>query len=160
MGCRGGLCSLGCRWPEAFLLFFSGNSSHRLYWECGLSHLFTTLCNSVHVTLNHTIGASTVLGRPRPELRADWAELSWLELLLAISAMLSIIVAQLSGHCRREPPFSLSSHIYFFLKAVTAALQTHLTGLERITLSPAQFSLDACFSVSLAKQKNSNTCTN
>lgn len=65
-----------------------------------------------------------------------------------------------SRHPPRESILSFSSHIYSSLRAVTAALQTHLTGLERITLSPTQFSLGGCFSVSLAKQKNSNTCTN
>lgn len=52
------------------------------------------------------------------------------------------------------------SHISHFWKAVTATLQSHVTGLERITLLPTRFSLGGCFSVSLAKQKNSNTCTN
>lgn len=41
------------------LLFFGGNSSHRLYWEGGLSHIPATLYNAVHVTLNPTSGTPT-----------------------------------------------------------------------------------------------------
>lgn len=69
-----------------------------------------------------------------------------------------------SPHARRlgKPPLSPPhpGQTHSSLRAVTADLQTHLTGLEHITLSPTQFSLGGCFSVSLAKQKNSNTCTN
>lgn len=145
---------------NAHLLFFSGNSSHRLSWNDELSHLAITLCDSVHVTLHHKSRAS-IQKSPVGQTQVR-AETRWHKFVpsLAISVMTSFSFAQFCGPCRREPPFSFSSLIYFFLRAVTAALQTHLTGLERITLSPAQFSLDACFSVSLAKQKNSNTCTN
>lgn len=50
------------------LLFFGGNSSHRLYWEGGLSHTPATLCNAVHVTLNHQSGTPA-----RAEHTQSWA---------------------------------------------------------------------------------------